>query len=220
MNLVDRAAGSSGPTYAKSPAAASGASASSPTRSTSVSGPNTAPGRCRSPQAPGSLPARRGAQPHPMVGRHRRRPAPRRLNAQAQRLAEYPAPTPRRSSRMPAPLPARACTKKGDTAVHPNRRPPQSVRRDASGIRASLSGFRRADENGNGRWPSRLHYGVCGGGLHHGGIRPPRRRAPRRNGGESRKPHRSGDGTLIHHLPPSASPALSLSKLHIATHIE
>ena len=58
------------------------------------------------------------------------------------------------------------------------------------------------------------------GGLHHGGIRPPRRRAPRRNGGESRKPHRSGDGTLIHHLPPSASPALSLSKLHIATHIE
>ena len=36
-------------------------------------GPNTVPGRCRSPQATGPLPARRGAQPHPVVGRRQHR---------------------------------------------------------------------------------------------------------------------------------------------------
>ena len=62
------AAGSSGPTYAKSPAAASCARTSPPARSTDVSGPNTAPSRCRSLHASGPLPAHRGAQPHPVVG--------------------------------------------------------------------------------------------------------------------------------------------------------
>ena len=32
---------------------------------------------------------------------------------------------------MPAPLPAPLSTEEGDIAVHPNRRPPQSARRDA-----------------------------------------------------------------------------------------
>ena len=52
----------------KSPAAASGASAASPTRSTNVPGPTTTTGRYRSPQATGPLPACRGAQPHPVAG--------------------------------------------------------------------------------------------------------------------------------------------------------
>ena len=38
-----------------------------------VSGPNTAPGRCRSPQASGPLSARRGAQPRPVVGQRQHR---------------------------------------------------------------------------------------------------------------------------------------------------
>ena len=75
------AAGSSGSTYAKSPADA---------LDEHLSGPNTASAHCRSPQASGSLPARRGAQPHAVVSRHQRRPAPRRLDAEAQRLAERP----------------------------------------------------------------------------------------------------------------------------------
>ena len=67
------AAGSSGSTDAKSPAAASGASVSSPTQPTNDSGPNTAPSRCRSPQASGTLPSRRRAQPHPAVGQQQHR---------------------------------------------------------------------------------------------------------------------------------------------------
>ena len=66
-------ADSSRATHTKPPAAASGASASSPTRSTNVSGPNTAPGRCQSSQASGPLPARRGAQPHPVVSQRQHR---------------------------------------------------------------------------------------------------------------------------------------------------
>ena len=67
------AAGSTGSTYAKSPAPASGASVSSPTRSANVSGTNAAPGRRRSPQTTGPLPARFGARPHPVVGQRRHR---------------------------------------------------------------------------------------------------------------------------------------------------
>ena len=66
-------AGSSRSTYTRPPAAASGASVSSPTRSTNVSEPNTAPGRGRSPQASGPLSARRDAQPQPVVGQGQHR---------------------------------------------------------------------------------------------------------------------------------------------------
>ena len=47
--------------------------AKSPTRSTNVSRPNTSRGRCRSPQASGPLPARCGAQPHPVLGQRQQR---------------------------------------------------------------------------------------------------------------------------------------------------
>ena len=57
------AAGSSGSTDAMLPTAASGACAWSPTRSTNVSAPNTAPGCRRSSQVSGPLPARRGGRP-------------------------------------------------------------------------------------------------------------------------------------------------------------
>ena len=103
------AAGSSESTYAKSPVAESGSSASS-TRSTNVSGPNIAPGRCRSTQASGSLPARRGAQSHLVVDQHRRRPAPRRIDAEAKtalaRAAARPEERVQAVARFPRPAAA------------------------------------------------------------------------------------------------------------------
>ena len=45
--------------------------------------------------------------------------------------------------------PYRSSTAEGDTASPPNRRPAQSVCRDASGVRRPLREFQRVDENGN-----------------------------------------------------------------------
>ena len=159
--------------------------------------------------------ARRGAQPHAVVGRHRRRPAPRRLDTEAQRLTERAV----QPSAQLAPLSAPSSTEEGDTAIR--------VGDHHSRFAAMRVVFERFCPDTGERMKTVMDgdrlactMGFVGGGLHHGGIRPPRRRAPRRNGRESRKPHRSGDRTLIHYLPPSTSPALSLSKLHIATHVE
>ena len=76
---------------AKPPAAASGTRASSPTRSSNVSGPNTAPDRCRS---PGPLPAQRATQPHPLVGQPAAEPS-RRLRSESSAVRPRRARAPR-----------------------------------------------------------------------------------------------------------------------------